>query len=124
MPRLVLQRPLVFRHERVHDLLHRKVRNQLVHGQFDARHRVKVADALQVLLNVLALVRDARGRYHRVLQDLETDFAAQVVRNFAFLQTKNNNKNNNKSLFNVIAPIPLLHSTPSTHPPPVVHFGK
>lgn len=82
---LIVQGPFVFLQICIHHLLHREVWDQLVLRQFHARHRIKVADALQMLLDVLALVRDARRRDHRLTEDLETDLAAQIVGHVAFL---------------------------------------
>lgn len=82
---LVLVRPLVVREKTVHHFFHRKVRNQLVLREFDARNGIEMADTLQVLFDVFAFVGDAGRRYDGIDENFKTYFAAQIVGHIAFL---------------------------------------
>lgn len=87
---LILERPLIFRDERIDHLFHGKVRNQLVLRQFDTRHRIEMSNTLQMFFDVLAFVCDARWRYNRFVEDFEAYFAAQEIGHIAFLVWKKN----------------------------------
>lgn len=82
--RLILQSPLVLGHESVNDLLHREIRDELLDRQWGSCDGVEVTDALQMLFDVFPLVSDAGWSDDGVLEDLEADFAADVVGDFAF----------------------------------------
>lgn len=73
---LILERPLVFGDKGVDHLFHGEIRNQLILCEFDTRHRIEVADALQMLLDVFALIRDARWSNYRFAEDIKADLAA------------------------------------------------
>lgn len=85
---LVFQCPFVFGDKSVDHLFHGKVRDQLVLGELDPSDRIKMADTLQMLFDVFALVRDAGRRDDRLAEDLEADFTAKEVGNLTFLWSK------------------------------------
>lgn len=80
---LILQSPLVLLHERVDHFLHAEIRNELIRRKRCSGDRVEMTDALQMLLDVLALVCDARRGDDGILQNLEGNLAANEVGNFA-----------------------------------------
>ena len=80
--------PFVFVHEILDDLLHGQIGNELIYGELLTRDRIEATDAIQVLLDVVAIVGDARGRNDGLLHQLEADLAAQVVGYFAFAATR------------------------------------
>ena len=59
--------------------LHGQVGYELINAQVLSGDGIESADAMQMLLDVAAIVGDAAGRDHRVVHDLEADFAAQIV---------------------------------------------
>lgn len=108
----VVLHPAVLGDERINDLFHGQVGDELFLGQGAPGDRVKVAHALQcavttgsesaqwlwvllpaltgphlqVLLNVLAVVGDATGCDARLAHELKADLATQVVRDISLLQ--------------------------------------
>ena len=111
-PASVVLHPAVLRDERINDLFHGQVRDELFLGQGAPGDRVKVTHTLQcavttgsesaqclwvllpthvgphlqVLLDVLAVVGDATGCDARLPHELKADLATQVVGDVSLLQ--------------------------------------
>ena len=75
----VIVGPRVLRQVRVHDLLHGVVGDELIRRQLGPGDWVEVSDAVEVLLNVSAVVRDARRGDDGLAKDFKADAAAQDV---------------------------------------------
>jgi len=81
-----MQGPFIILQEGVDYFFHCQVRNQLILRQTHSCDRIKMANPLEMLFDILPLVSDSTGRNHWLLQDLEANLAAQVVGYFSFLQ--------------------------------------
>lgn len=79
--------PFILTNEILNDLFHGQIGNELIDGELLPRDRIEPTDALQMLLDVVAIVRDATGRDNRIGHELEANLAAQKVRYLAFLAT-------------------------------------
>jgi len=81
-----MQGPFIILQEGVDYFFHCQVRNQLILRQTHSCDWIKMANPLEMLFDILPLIRDSTGRNHRLLQDLEANLATQVVGYFSFLQ--------------------------------------
>lgn len=61
-----------------------KVRNQLVWFKCLTGHRIKLPHPMKMIKNHRPLIRDSTWGYHRVSENIKSNFAAEMIRNFCW----------------------------------------
>ena len=83
LPSIVMS-PLIFQNEGIDNLFHGIIGDKLILGQFSSSNGVKMSNPLQMLFNILSIIRNSWWGNDRLLENLKTDFDTEVIWDISF----------------------------------------
>ena len=78
LPSIVMS-PLIFQNEGIDNLFHGIIGDKLILGQFSSSNGVKMSNPLQMLFNILSIIRNSWWGNDRLLENLKTDFELSSI---------------------------------------------